>query len=128
MTVVFDSSAVLAFLLGERGGEDAAGTLAHGIVSTVNLAEIVGALSRGGNPHDDVRAIVGDLALVAVAPDEAMALDAGFLHDATQSAGLSLGDRFCLALARRVAAPVITADRAWLKVVERVGVEVRMVR
>lgn len=128
MRVVLDSSAVLAFLLNEHGGDAVLEALPHGLVSTVNLSEIVSVLVRGGNPEDMVRATLARLRLAAVAPDEAMALDAGFLHDATQSAGLSLGDRFCLALARRVAAPVVTADRAWLKVAERVGVEVRMLR
>lgn len=45
-----------------------------------------------------------------------------------RNAGLLLGDRFCLALARRVAAPKLTPDRAWMKVTERVGVEVQLVR
>lgn len=126
--IVFDSSAVLAFLLRESGGDDIADALAGSIISTVNLAEIVTVLSRGGNPQDEVRAVIADLALVAVPPDEAMALDAGFLHYATRSAGLSLGDRFCLALARKLGAPVMTADRAWVKVGTRVAVEVRVIR
>lgn len=128
MRVVLDASAVLAALLDEAGGSNVAAVLDDGLVSTVNLAEIVATLSHGGNPEDEVRAILGDLALAAVPPDEAMALDAGFLRAETRGAGLSLGDRFCLALARRLAAPVLTADRAWLKVAARTGVEVRMVR
>ena len=39
---------------------------------------------------------------------------------------LSLGDRCCLALGRRLEVPVLTADRAWSAV--DAGVEVRQVR
>ncbi len=41
-------------------------------------------------------------------------------------AGLSLGDRACLALARRLGLPVLSADRTWLKV--DVGVAVEFIR
>lgn len=128
MRVVLDSSVVLAFLLDEPGGEAIPPVIEDAVVSTVNLAEIVAVLTRGGNPEEEVRAIIAELAIAAIAPDEAMALDAGFLHDATRKAGLSLGDRFCLALARRLAAPVLTADRAWVEVAGPTQTEVRLVR
>ena len=38
------------------------------------------------------------------------------------SAGLSLGDRACLALAQQLNLPAITADRVWEGVVEDVAV------
>lgn len=128
MRVVLDSSAVLALVLDEDGGEAVFEALPRGLVSTVNLSEIVSVLVRGGNPQERVRTTLARLRLAAVPPDEAMAIDAGLLIEATRGAGLSLGDRFCLALARRVAAPVMTADRAWLKVAERLGTEVRVIR
>jgi PIN domain nuclease of toxin-antitoxin system len=48
-----------------------------------------------------------------VAADEALAWEARALRSVTSSAGLSLGDRFCLALAKRVELPAYTADGAW---------------
>ena len=54
------------------------------------------------------------------------AVSAAALRAATRHAGLSLGDRACLALALRESAPVMTADRDWLKV--DVGVEVLLIR
>lgn len=128
MRIVLDSSAILALLLNETGGDRVGYAMPDAIVSTVNLAEIVAILIRGGNAEDEVRGTIADLSLAAVPPDEAMAIDAGALVQATRSAGLSLGDRFCLVLARRVSAPVMTADAAWTKVAAEVGVEVRMVR
>ncbi len=62
-----------------------------------------------------------------VPPDEAMAIDARLLAD-TRAAGLALGDRFCLALARRLRSPVLTADRVWAAIAEAVDVEVRLIR
>jgi PIN domain nuclease of toxin-antitoxin system len=63
-----------------------------------------------------------------VAPDRDLAFDAGLLFSLTGAAGLSLGDRACLALARRRAATALTADRAWARVAEAVGVEVELIR
>jgi PIN domain nuclease of toxin-antitoxin system len=125
---ILDSSAILALLLEEAGAAEVEAALDGALISTVNLAEVVAALARDGNPEGEVRDIVHALALTAIAPDEAMAIDAGLLRTATGAAGLSLGDRFCLALARRLGAPVITADRAWLKVAAEVGLRIEAIR
>lgn len=68
------------------------------------------------------------LPYTVVAADEALGWEAGFLRAATAVAGLSLGDRFCLALARRLELPVYTADRAWKEAASAVGVKVTTIR
>jgi PIN domain nuclease of toxin-antitoxin system len=50
------------------------------------------------------------------------------LRAATAEAGLSLGDRFCLALALREGLPAWTADRQWRTVAEAIGVEIVLIR
>ena len=50
----------------------------------------------------------------------------GALRETTRDAGLSLGDRACLALARQLGRPVLTADRSWTR--PRLGLTVRLVR
>jgi PIN domain nuclease of toxin-antitoxin system len=60
--------------------------------------------------------------------DLTAALAAGHLRPATRGAGLSLGDRSCLALARTLGLPALTADRSWLGVADAVGVRVEMIR
>jgi ribonuclease VapC len=44
----------------------------------------------------------------------------------TRQAGLSFGDRACLALGRRLGLPVLTADRAWATL--EVGVHIQLLR
>jgi PIN domain nuclease of toxin-antitoxin system len=41
------------------------------------------------------------------------AIDTARLRALTREHGLSLADRACLALGRRLGLPVLTADRAW---------------
>jgi PIN domain nuclease of toxin-antitoxin system len=41
---------------------------------------------------------------------------------------LSLGDRFCLALAKRLSAPAYTADKTWKDIASDVGAKVVVIR
>jgi PIN domain nuclease of toxin-antitoxin system len=128
MRIVLDSSALLASLLDEPGVEEVDAVIDDAIVSSVNIAEVVERLAREDNPAAMVRAIVDALPCAIAVPETDVAVDAGLLRAATRPAGLSLGDRFCLALARKLAAPVLTADRTWSSVADAVGVEVRLIR
>jgi ribonuclease VapC len=58
--------------------------------------------------------------------DRALAMRAGLMRRATRAQGLSLGDRACLALAERLALPVLTADRVWADL--DLGIEVVLIR
>jgi ribonuclease VapC len=69
--------------------------------------------------------VPGDL-LVIFPLDEAQAREAARLRPSTRAAGLSLGDRACLALAASLKLPVLTADRAWAGL--QVGVVVELIR
>jgi ribonuclease VapC len=60
--------------------------------------------------------------------DQTLATLAGHLRAATAEAGLSLGDRFSLALARRDGLLALTADRQWRSIADAVGVEVLVIR
>ncbi|RBP18063.1 PIN domain nuclease of toxin-antitoxin system [Roseiarcus fermentans] len=128
MRFVLDASALLAALNGEPGADRVAASLDAGVVSAVNFAEVAGAIARGGNSADEVRAILTALACPIIPADEEMAVEAGLMRALTARAGLSLGDRFCLALGRRLRAPVLTADRRWALIADDVGVTVELIR
>ena len=128
MRFVLDASALLAALNGEPGADRVAASLDAGVVSAVNFAEVAGAIARGGNSADEVRTILAALACSVIPADEDMAVEAGLMRALTARAGLSLGDRFCLALGRRLRAPVLTADRQWALIADDVGVKVELIR
>jgi len=125
-SVVLDSSALLAFIQGEPGGEIVAGVIGDALISSVNLAEVVTKLVERTGSLERARAALGMANIDVVDFDRSQAEQAGSLVPHTRSHGLSLGDRACLALAMRQAAPAVTADRIWAKV--ELDVEVRLIR
>lgn len=125
--VVLDASAILAFLQAEEGADVVEALLPDAAVSANNLAEVVAKLVDRGVPEGDVRTIVAsfDFTVHSVSADDALAN--GLLRGSTRNAGLSLGDHSCLALAQRLALPVLTTDRAWSQLAD-VKIEVRLLR
>lgn len=102
--------------------------IADGVISAVNVAEVMAGLLRDGVTDEDAVAALDQLGGRVFPADHALALEAGRLRRLTDPAGLSLGDRFCLALARRLGADVVTSDRAWAHIADHVGVEVHLIR
>lgn len=122
---VVDASALLALLNQEPGAERVARALSAGSsISAVNFSEVVARLSEAGMPQPAVREALDALELNVVAFDRALGYRAGFLRPATKRAGLSLGDRACLALAAHHNLPALTADRAWRQLATDTKVEV----
>ena len=126
MAIVFDSSALLAIAFNETGAERAAKALPDGILSAVNASEVVACLIDRGVPEASARSSLRDFDIPIRPFDESLALVAGSLRTTTRQQGLSLGDRACLALARRERAPVITADRNWSRLV--LDLEIQLIR
>lgn len=126
--VVLDASAILALLKGERGASKVAGVIADASVCAVNQAEVISHFVHLGAPLGEVRDMLDALPYTVVAADDALAWEAGGLRGATASADLSLGDRFCLALAKRLGIPAYTVDKAWRDVAAEVGSKVVIIR
>ena len=111
--VVLDASALLTLLQNEPGAEVVADLLPRGIMSAVNLSEVVAKLMDHGMPLEEAREALDGLPIDVASFDRDAAFAAGELRRVTRGAGLSLGDRACLALATRLGATAVTADRAW---------------
>lgn len=127
-SAVLDASAVITLLKGERGASKVAGVVADAAVDVFNQAEVVSHFVHLGAPTEEVRAMLGALPYTVVAADEPLCWDAGILLAITGSAGLSLGGRFCLALAKRLSVPAYTADRSWKDFAVAAGVKVVPIR
>jgi PIN domain nuclease of toxin-antitoxin system len=131
---VLDASALLAYLRDEPGAGLVADAIARGTtISGVNLAEVLGrAADRGADPAtlaDDLAARGLLHGAIVVAPFTAGdAVEVARLRSLTRSAGLSIGDRACLALARRLNTVAITADRAWGAIAADVAVRLTLIR
>lgn len=118
---VLDTSAVLAVVFDEPGAEAAGRHIDGGSISVVNAAEVLGVLMRKRASKADVDpASLDDLDLSWCEPDAAQARRAAELSGVKD---LSLGDRFCIALAEARGELLITADQDWRKVPIRVPVE-----
>jgi len=124
-SVVLDGSALLVLLNREPGTEQVAEALPGAIISAINLAEVIGKLTEAGMPEETLREALDGLNLEVVPFDEADAYAVGSLRAPTRRAGLSLGDRACLALAAKLDRPALTTDRAWKRV--RSGATVRVI-
>lgn len=110
---VLDASAVLAWLRDEPGADIVTGHLDDAMISAVNLSEVHQKLAQRGVDADRAVRQLRTLGIGVEAVDVTDALAASRLWPSTRAAGLSLGDRCCLALAARLQAPAVTADTAW---------------
>ena len=126
--IVLDASALLALLKDEPGAAKVAEGLAASRISAVNHAEVVSHFIHAGMPPAAVDAMLCPLPLEVVPADRDLADTAGRLRALTAVAGLSLGDRFCLALALRDGLPAWTADRQWRAVSGATGATIVVIR
>jgi PIN domain nuclease of toxin-antitoxin system len=130
VTAVLDASALLALLKGEPGAERVAEALERGAyLSAVNLAEVLSKLADWGEDPAEAQARMAQVGLLGAAVEVLPftgkdALEVARLRAVTRACGLSFGDRACLALARRLGLPALTAERAWAELDLGIPVEV----
>ena len=123
---MLDASALIAFLRKEKGAERVQEALASACISAVNLSEVVAKLADYGKPVEEIAVHIDRLQIPVVAFDAEQAQMAASLREPTRAAGLSLGDRACLALALKQRLPALTTEKTWLEC--KVGVKVVKIR
>lgn len=123
---VLDASALLAFIHSEPGADRVESVLDQAIVSAVNIAEAVTKLVLTTGSTERTLQLIAETQVDVVDFDQSLAEQTGALAALTRSRGLSLGDRACLALARREHATAMTADYAWSKL--DIGVDIELIR
>lgn len=120
---VLDSSALLCLLFREPGADRVEAVLHDARMGAANLTEVITKLADRGADMGVVIRELQEFDLEIVPLDRSQAERAGQLRTATRSAGLSLGDRCCLALAAATGATALTTDRVWGGLVNGVTVE-----
>lgn len=127
---VLDASALLAYVFNESGAEVVQKYLPQSVVHVVNYAELLSKLAERGVPAKEAISQLDQVGVLKI-----MRIDEGTLADAaevatlrplTKSLGLSLGDRYCLALAKRLNMTALTADKDWAKL--DIGVQIELIR
>ena len=123
---VLDASALLAYIHREPGADQVESVLDQAVVSAVNLAEAVTKLVLTTGSTDRTLQLIAEVEMDVVDFDQDLAQQTGALAALTRNQGLSLGDRACLALARREHAVAMTADYAWSKL--DLGIDIQLIR
>ena len=123
---VLDASALLCLFFGEPGAERVEAVLDRAMMSAVNYAEVVAKLADRGVPMEALAPDLADLDLDILPDDRHLADMAGRIGAGPHRSGLAVADRFCLALAKRHGATVLTRDRGWPASGAAIGVPVEL--
>jgi PIN domain nuclease of toxin-antitoxin system len=123
---VLDSSVLIAIFRNENIDVGILDVIEGAVISAANYSEVWAKLFDFGLTSDPRIDAVLNL-LSRIAPfTESQARLAADLRPLTKYAGLSLGDRACLALALEIGAEVYTADRQWAHL--KLGCSIHLIR
>lgn len=129
---VLDAAAFLAYLRDEPGAEIVENALINGCyISIINWVEVLSKIVDLGESAEEIIKRLRDEGLLEnslkiIACNEEDAITIAKFRPVTKSAGLSLGDRACLALGKRLNLPVLTADKVWSSL--SLGITINLIR
>jgi ribonuclease VapC len=118
---------VLALLQEEPGADVVESALDDAEMSSVNVSEVLQKAEQHGIDTEGLEVDIEALGVRLHAFDTRDARAAADLWHVTRAAGLSLGDRACLALAQRLGGVAVTADSRWAEL-DGIDVPVEIVR
>ena len=98
----------------------------NGMVSSVNLAEVYSKTHDLKMTLDGMKWAVDTLRLTHVPFTNDDAMVVGAMREPTRKAGISLGDRACLALGISRRVPIITAEKRWIEL--GLDADIRLIR
>jgi ribonuclease VapC len=130
MLYVMDASAILALMQAEKGWEVVDDLIREQqcVASCVNIAEVGTRMIDKGLAPSQLERTLKELDIQPVDFDLEQSTLCAELRLNTKFAGLSLGDRACLALTKLMDGTAVTADRAWLDIAETTKIKVLMIR
>ncbi|MCF6219639.1 MAG: type II toxin-antitoxin system VapC family toxin [Robiginitomaculum sp.] len=126
MSIILDSSAVLALLWKEPGAKIVAKSIGRSSISAVNASEVIAKMVDRGIDGATAERVLLTLGMNIISFDAPTSILAGQIRHTTKSLGLSLGDRSCIALGIIKKRKVLTADRAWAKI--DMGIQIELIR
>jgi PIN domain nuclease of toxin-antitoxin system len=129
--LLLDASAILAYLHDEPGAaqvDQALEQRSDCLMTAANQAELITKCLDRGVADAVVGPMLAELGYQVIPVTVEDGRVAGQLRTATRHLGLSLGDRLCLAAARRLGCTVLTTDRPWLDLAAPLGLDIRCIR
>jgi ribonuclease VapC len=118
---------VLALLQEEPGADVVEAALDYAEMSCVSVSEVLQKAEQHGIDTEGLEIDLEALGVRLHAFDIGDARAAADLWHVTRSVGLSLGDRTCLALARRLGGVAVTADARWAEL-DGIDIPIKIVR
>lgn len=126
---VMDASAILAYANKEKYTVDLAKLFNDAIITTYNLTEAVSKAVISTTVDEQIAwDFMSNFITEHYPLDDAIGFEAVKLAILTKPIGLSLGDRYCIALGKILGLPVYTADRSWKTIEADLGVQIELIR
>lgn len=130
VVAVLDSSALVAIIRGEPINVNSDELLAQAIITTYNLAEVANKMIMNNKISSlEIWQLLESLIPNTYTIDiQLSALATSFSATIDASYGLSLGDKYCLALGKLLDKPIYTANRTWQQFESLLGVTINLIR
>ena len=127
---VLDASVLYAIIKNEPVNFNVQEILDHSAVTTYNIAEVANKmLIKKQVLHQEIWVLLESMVAYPYNIDMQISeLATSFSEVIDSSYGISLGDKYCLALGKILEKPIYTADRAWKQFEDLLEVEINLIR